>query len=553
MATFTKNNIQSFYDVHEDHITVVLNGLETPLIRGRDKLGIPIYLSRQRVKSIDSLYLKTKRKAKYNSLTEVTDIAGLRNLCLFTQDILGVHEYLVKVLKDGAYNLTEFIIYNWDNDNYIQKLKDIVQLHFPNHDSKDATRGSGYKSLHYVVTQVYAGVTWPIEIQLRTLLQDVWGELEHALAYKHGNIHPHIRHSFRLLALDLENIDALMSHLRDIRDKEYDTGLFALEHAGPSTPFSYEEQWLPTVFTEATPLGNAFHKYTTYIGGERDYLDLKGWADKSLTLYDAVEQLTLKDRKDPNVQYWLLMERAYVLFVSSDHDKAVDLYKEAMKTWPERYMPYFRLGELYFIKGAIVEALELFDRCEEKLLAMEKEVAPFNYLCIESRLSEMYWLIGEQYYDVALRKMQKAEQIYKEHYEKISMDVKPHVERAIANSLCWYYLEIYILAKERGEQSNNEEDRKLEKWAYGEAARRYNDLETLMSKVQNKRANDYDTAAWFCYHTFLKDKTGVTFLEKAKKYCRDGWGLKNYSFHLIHAANLYRAHTQEILRACREL
>ena len=44
--------------------------------------------------------------------------------------------------------------------------------------------------------------------------------------------------------------------------------------------------------------------------------------------------------------------------------------------------------------------------------------------------------------------------------------------------------------------------------AYEEASRRYSDLHTLMNTLGDKRANDYDTAAWFCYHTFLSYARG---------------------------------------------
>jgi len=110
MATFTHQDVVNFYADHEGDIRVVLNGLETVVIEGRDKREIPIYLTKQRVKSVNSLYLKTKRKT-YASLDEVTDIAGLRILCLFEQDIFDVHQYLVGLLKHRHYMLTEFKIY----------------------------------------------------------------------------------------------------------------------------------------------------------------------------------------------------------------------------------------------------------------------------------------------------------------------------------------------------------------------------------------------------------------------------------------------------------
>jgi hypothetical protein len=245
------------------------------------------------------------------------------------------------------------------------------------------------------------------------------------------------------------------------------------------------------------------------------------------------------------------MELAYVKFVLSEYDEATRLYTEAKNNWKEWYMSYFRLGELCFIKGEVVNALELFDTCEEILVKLDKDnkVAPLTYVQLEIRLALMYWLMGEQYYYVALRKMQKAEEIYKAHCENILPDSQTHLERIIANNLCWFYLEIYILAREKHEQSGDEDEYKTAEWAYEEASKRFSDLETLMSKLEGKRANNYDTAAWFCYHTFLRNRKDRAFLEKAMKYCKDGWGLKNHSLHVSHSSNLYRRHTQDILSA----
>ena len=553
MATFTKEDAEKFYLQHRRNLAMILTRLEDTIIEGRDTKAIPVYLTKQRIKSVDSLYLKAKRKT-FASLDKVTDMAGLRVLCLFAQDILEVHKYLVAVLCDGYYNLTEFEIYNWPDDNYIKELKQVVQNSFPTHELKAAKKGSGYKSIHYVVTQTYGGVSYPIEIQLRTLLQDVWGELEHSLAYKQGNIHPHIRQSFQLLSLDLENTDTSMAHLRNIRDREHSIGLFARKEGGPSPPLDYEEHWLPQKFTtQETAIGKAVQKYTAYMGIERDYLNLRGWAGKALELHDEIEQLLEpKDIKQGNVQHWLLMERAYVLFVLSKYDEVEELYTEAKRKWKERYMSYFRLEELHFLKGEIVNALELFDNCERILLELDKDnkVAPLTYIQLEARIAKTYWLLGEQYYDVALRKMQKAEEIYKAHDENISTGTRLRLDRTMANNLCWYYLEIYILAKERYEQGRDMKDVETADRAYKEASKRYNDLETLMNKLEDKRANNYDTAAWFCYHTFLRDKeTNGALLDKAKQYCRDGRGLKILAPHIIHSSYLYRRHTQDILSA----
>jgi len=198
---------------------------------GRDEKQIPVYLTKWRVKSTDSIYLKTKRKNKA-SLDELTDIGGLRILCMFEQDLVPVNEYLVGILSDKDYKLLEFKVFNWHDEKFIRGLKNQVKEKFKNYkddDQESRKRQGSYKSVHYVVSRVVGDNTCKIEIQLRTLLQDVWAELEHTLVYKKTSVHPHIRKSFDLLARDLETNDLLLTHLKDISEEEQQIESIALE------------------------------------------------------------------------------------------------------------------------------------------------------------------------------------------------------------------------------------------------------------------------------------------------------------------------------------
>ncbi len=83
------------YEEVEQHLNNIvsdtkqaLGALEEAIVNERDDNGLPVYLTKYRVKSIGSLYLKTKRKNK--SLDEITDMGGFRVLCLFEQDIFQV-------------------------------------------------------------------------------------------------------------------------------------------------------------------------------------------------------------------------------------------------------------------------------------------------------------------------------------------------------------------------------------------------------------------------------------------------------------------------------
>src|SRR5688572_8685194 len=95
MAVIAYEDIEKYHEDHETRVEGFLDDLESIIIRARDKMYLPVYATKRRMKSISSLYLKTRRKS-YASFDQVTDFGGLRILCMFEQDIFKVHEFLVQ-------------------------------------------------------------------------------------------------------------------------------------------------------------------------------------------------------------------------------------------------------------------------------------------------------------------------------------------------------------------------------------------------------------------------------------------------------------------------
>ena len=143
-----------------------------------------------RLKDRDSLDKKIDRKQdKYRSLDELTDIAGVRIITYYSDDI----DKVARIVEN------EFEV---DHENSIDKGKSLEPDRF------------GYCSVHYVVKmsaerlklreyKAYDGLK--CEIQIRTVLQHAWAEIEHDLGYKSEKAIPRdIRRSFSRLAGLLE-------------------------------------------------------------------------------------------------------------------------------------------------------------------------------------------------------------------------------------------------------------------------------------------------------------------------------------------------------------
>ena len=125
----------------------------------------PIHHMQSRLKTIQSMLEKLKRKnyeVSINSAVKnLQDIAGIRVICPYIQDVYSLFELL-----------------NRQDDLEIVKVKDYIASPKPN----------GYRSLHVIaripVFFMDKKESIPVEIQLRTLAMDFWASLEHDLKYK---------------------------------------------------------------------------------------------------------------------------------------------------------------------------------------------------------------------------------------------------------------------------------------------------------------------------------------------------------------------------------
>lgn len=162
--------------------------------------GIVYNAITSRVKDRESLSKKIDRKNdKYSSLSDLTDIAGVRVITYYEKDVDEVSKIVEK----------EFAV---DKENSIDKRAALEPDRF------------GYCSVHYIVqmslerlnlreNQPYAGLK--CEIQIRTVLQHAWAEIEHDLGYKSGIAIPKdIRRNFSRVAGMLEIADKEFQEIR---------------------------------------------------------------------------------------------------------------------------------------------------------------------------------------------------------------------------------------------------------------------------------------------------------------------------------------------------
>lgn len=150
----------------------------------------PIHNVSSRLKSPESIAGKLIKKnipiTAESIIANLHDIAGVRVICHYIEDIYQVASYL-----------------SMHDDIQILKQKDYIKNPKP----------SGYRSLHLIVTvPVYLSTgkkIVPVEIQIRTIAMDFWASLEHQLHYKTSSSVP----------------ESLSTELRELAETIHDTDM----------------------------------------------------------------------------------------------------------------------------------------------------------------------------------------------------------------------------------------------------------------------------------------------------------------------------------------
>jgi len=163
-----------------------------------------IHSSKYRTKEPDHLRHKLKRYAiaatkkhrpftitSKSLFTRVPDLAGVRILHLHTKQLAELHPAIMSVLKKYNYTITEGpIAHTWDIES---------RAFFKSIKIQPRSRESLYTSVHYVLKPADRP-DLRVELQVRTLMEEVWGEVSHSVNYPHETKSLSCKEQLRVLA-----------------------------------------------------------------------------------------------------------------------------------------------------------------------------------------------------------------------------------------------------------------------------------------------------------------------------------------------------------------
>jgi ppGpp synthetase/RelA/SpoT-type nucleotidyltranferase len=170
------NNYKNSYETQADFIADTL--------RTHKK----IHSVKSRIKDSERLIEKIVRKTssrreKYgqefqftvdNYKDEVTDLIGVRAIHIFKEDWEDIHNFISK-----TWNVIEITANVREGDD-TQRFEELnIQIQ---------SRKSGYRSVHYLIEFFPTNQRVIAEIQVRTIFEEGYGEIDHQLRYSHSEI-----------------------------------------------------------------------------------------------------------------------------------------------------------------------------------------------------------------------------------------------------------------------------------------------------------------------------------------------------------------------------
>jgi len=300
-----------------------------------------------RVKSFQSYYKKLVYRASLNAkapVIELTDLLGMRIVCPFMEDlelveaVLGRQYSLIEREKKGAeFSFKEF---GYESVHFLMNVPDEVRDSF--HLSPDTV----------------------IEVQLRTILQDAWAEVEHELVYKseYSTFDEPLRRKLAALNANLSLADMIFHEIR-VFQRELQRQIRRRREAFTETLLEespLNERKDQTVFpspgveemVEVLPSGNtADHLLlkALYAHNRHDYR-------RAIDLYSHL----LEEDPRPGVLPVVLIHRGMAYFSLGDYDRAHDDFDRAVNLNADLRRAYHYRGISFIRRGDNEAALEDF-------------------------------------------------------------------------------------------------------------------------------------------------------------------------------------------------
>ncbi len=357
-----KLEIQRLYESYAPVFNEVLANIEAKLKASIKIASIPTF--KTRIKSFASYYKKILRQkpkeaAESKSLVTLTDMIGIRVICAFLEDLDIVEQQLVTYFN----------------------VKEIERK-----GAQQSFREFGYESVHVLIAipedcKPQKELDPPLpdevvcEIQIRTILQDAWAEVEHELIYK-SEFNPFDKPLWRKLAsinASLTLADTIFQEIRDYQNRlQSELGTRRNTFYNKADDFTNKEFGLPQENRDLKASAAIYSPQNDlpYSKKSIDELVLSALHEHNLANFDkAIEIYTQiinsKPTPPPVVLGVIYKHRGMAYFAQSMYDKALEDFRASVADDPKGFRALYYEGIVCSVQDKNQEAIECFNKSLE--------------------------------------------------------------------------------------------------------------------------------------------------------------------------------------------
>jgi putative GTP pyrophosphokinase len=176
-----------------------------------------VHSTKSRLKSADGLVAKIIRKKidlpermidLGNYEKEITDLIGVRALHLFKGQWKPISDYA----KTLGNEIEQPVAYHRAGDS-----EEILQ-EFREANLRTVVRVVGYRSVHHVIGCAMGVKTHPVEIQIRTVFEEAWAEIDHIVRYPRKTDNPELAGFLKLFNSFAGTADDMGTYLIALRE-----------------------------------------------------------------------------------------------------------------------------------------------------------------------------------------------------------------------------------------------------------------------------------------------------------------------------------------------
>lgn len=351
-----KQKLSEVYASYNSDFTSILGSIENKLKETLHLVSMPTF--KTRIKSFRSYYKKILRQKPEEARTStklvtLTDMMGIRVICAFLEDLEVVEKQICA---------------NFDVKEIERKGAD------------QSFREFGYESVHILVAIPQECIPEDLknplpedlvcEIQVRTILQDAWAEVEHELIYK-SEFNPFdkpLRRKLASINASLTLADMVFQEIRDYQNRLQNELGTRRDTFYKKADLFAEEEFISGGIKR--PQAQSETITTPFVSGSIDDMVLRalhehneGNFEMAIKIYTKI----LESKPEPNkiVLGVIFKHRGMAYFAQNKYEEALSDFKNSEENDPKGFRAIYYEGIVYSVLEKHQDAVDCFTRSLE--------------------------------------------------------------------------------------------------------------------------------------------------------------------------------------------